>query len=140
MKIKVRHIFSLLCLAFLMFSLRIYVYPLKKLKAQEFNKVSAVEGRLVWQKYNCQCCHQLYGLGGYLGPDLTNEYSKFQGNEDILKALFKGGMKQMPAFNLSKTEENFLIEFLKQTDASGNANPRNYSIHKNGMIEQNERK
>ena len=55
MKIKVRHIFSLLCLAFLMFSLSIYVYPLKKLKAQEFNKVSAVEGRLVWQKYNCQC-------------------------------------------------------------------------------------
>ncbi|MBK8357424.1 MAG: hypothetical protein IPL13_19205 [Saprospiraceae bacterium] len=33
-------------------------------------------GKLIWQDYNCNACHQIYGLGGYLGPDLTNVYSK----------------------------------------------------------------
>ncbi|HRP52216.1 MAG TPA: hypothetical protein PLI97_01765 [Fluviicola sp.] len=59
-----------------------------------------------------------------------------KGNETILKALFKGGMKQMPAFNLSKTEEENLIEFLKSTDASGSSDPRDFKLLNNGMIEQ----
>ncbi len=35
----------------------------------------AAAGKLLYQKYNCQACHQIYGLGGYMGPDLTNVYS-----------------------------------------------------------------
>lgn len=139
MKIKPIHIFSLLCLAFLIFSFGIYLKPITAKTSGNVNVSKASEGRLIWQKYNCQACHQLYGLGGYLGPDLTNEYSKFNGNHAALKAMFQGGLKQMPKFDLNEQEEDLLIEFLKQCDESGNADPRNYKIFTNGMIEQNGR-
>ena len=32
-------------------------------------------GKALFQQNNCIACHQLYGLGGYLGPELTNAYS-----------------------------------------------------------------
>lgn len=140
MKIKPIHIFSLLCIGFLLFSFSIYLRPLKVENYNDVDVDKAAEGRLVWQKYNCQSCHQLYGLGGYLGPDLTNEYSKFSGNHEVLKAFFRGGFKQMPTFSLTQKEEDMLIEFLKETDASGNGDPRNYKLLNDGMIEQNGRK
>jgi len=35
----------------------------------------AVEGRRVFQAYNCMGCHTIVGNGAYLGPDLTNTYA-----------------------------------------------------------------
>ena len=35
---------------------------------------SAVDGKRVFQAYNCMGCHTLLGNGAYLGPDLTNIY------------------------------------------------------------------
>lgn len=29
-------------------------------------------GKWVWQKYNCNDCHTILGIGGYYAPDLTN--------------------------------------------------------------------
>lgn len=98
--------------------------------------VKAREGRLVWQKYNCQSCHQLYGLGGYLGPDLTNVYSAKGKGETFIKAFIRSGTKQMPSFDLSPDEEAQLLEFLRSTDESGIADPRNFRIHFSGMIEK----
>ncbi|MEN9440628.1 MAG: hypothetical protein RLZ33_704 [Bacteroidota bacterium] len=139
-KISVPAIFFIaLCLLFLVFSFSIYLKPYSISTFQKNEFELAGKGRLVWQKYNCQACHQLYGLGGYLGPDLTNEFRKLNKNEDALRAFFKGGMKQMPQFNLSKEEEIQLIEFLKSTDATGNADPRKYKILSNGMTEQYEK-
>ena len=100
----------------------------------------ASEGHLVWQSYNCQTCHQLYNLGGYLGPDLTNIISNPDKGEKTVRALVKSGTKQMPAFNLTEHEMNALIEFLKSTDASGKADLRNFSIDNFGMIRKNETK
>lgn len=97
-------------------------------------------GRQVWQKYNCQACHQLYGLGGYLGPDLTNVYSRLYESPEALKIFFKGGLKQMPVFNMSPEEEDLLVEFLKATDKSGSADPRNFHLQKDGMIQAYENK
>ena len=79
------------------------------------------DGRLVWQKYNCHTCHQFYGLGGYLGPDLTNVYSRSNKNEAYIKAIIQSGVRQMPAFDLSEDEMTTLLAFLKDVDASGNA-------------------
>lgn len=36
----------------------------------------AVEGKRVFQAYNCMGCHTIVGNGAYLGPDLTKLYAK----------------------------------------------------------------
>ena len=46
---------------------------------------SALRGQQLWQNNNCWACHQIYGLGGYLGPDLTNIYSHKKKERIILK-------------------------------------------------------
>lgn len=92
------------------------------------------EGRLVWQKYNCQACHQLYGLGGYLGPDLTNVCSSPGKGELYIRALIQTGTKQMPAFQMSEAETTALIGFLKGVDATGDGRINSFQRHWNGMI------
>lgn len=136
MKVKPIHIFILLTVAYLVYSFVLYTSSSKRSKIQSYKNELAIRGRLIFQKYNCQDCHQLYGLGGYLGPDLTNVYKKYNGNEISLKALFKGGMQQMPLFDLTQQEEKELIEFFKMTNASGSADPRDYNCFPSGMIEQ----
>lgn len=139
MKLKARHTFFLLSLLFLVYSFSIYLKPLSVYSdKKEYDKSKAGDGRMVWQKYNCQTCHQLYGLGGYLGPDLTNIISQPGKGETLLRAMVKTGNKQMPAFNLSDKDLSDLIEFLKSTDASGNADPRAFAKNTFGMIEGNE--
>lgn len=139
-KLRPIHVFIGLCILFLTFSFNIYLIPADFKKETDRDLSLAAEGRLVWQKYNCQSCHQLYGLGGYLGPDLTNVYSRLYENSDALKIFFKGGIKQMPVFEMTPEEEDLLVAFLKETDLSGDADPRNYRFLKDGMIQQNERK
>lgn len=140
MTFKPRHMFFILSISFLIYSFSIYLKPLSIKEDARFNKEKASEGRLVWQSYNCQSCHQLYSLGGYLGPDLTNIISSPNKGETIVRAMVKSGTKQMPAFNLSDHEMNSLIEFLKSVDASGVADLRGFNIDKFGMIEKNETK
>lgn len=92
------------------------------------------KGKTLWQQYNCNACHQVYGLGGYLGPDLTNVYS-LKG-PDYIKAFLKNGTATMPNFNLNEQEINSLLAYLQNIDASGKADPRTFTINKNGTIEQ----
>ncbi len=122
-----RRIFFVLFLCFIGFSIWIYTIPLfspTKYSEKELHLVA--EGRLVWQKYNCHTCHQLYGLGGYLGPDLTNVYSRSGNNEHYIRGIVKSGVKQMPAFEISEEEMNALLQFLKNVDQSGSSNPQDY--------------
>ena len=91
-------------------------------------------GKPVWQQYNCNACHQVYGLGGYLGPDLTNVYS-LRGQEYI-KAFLKTGTGAMPKFSLSNEETHSLLSFLKDIDASGKADPKTFTLNYDGTIEQ----
>lgn len=89
-------------------------------------------GKMVWQKYNCQSCHQLYGLGGYLGPDVTHVYKK--GGPVYIKAVVQTGNITMPAFKLNNQELDDLVYFLKKMNESGNADPRKFSIKADGCI------
>ncbi|HEY0879400.1 MAG TPA: cytochrome c [Zeimonas sp.] len=41
-----------------------------------FDGHSAVEGRRVFQAYNCMGCHTIVGNGAYFGPDLTDLYRR----------------------------------------------------------------
>jgi nitric oxide reductase subunit C len=95
----------------------------------------AHEGKMLWQEKNCISCHQLYGLGGYLGPDLTNVYS--MKGPAYIKAFLAKGTAVMPDFKLSMVEMDKLVAFLKMTDASGKSDPRTFLIHVDGTISQN---
>ena len=52
---------------------------------------SVTSGWETWQNKNCQSCHQLYGLGGYMGPDLTNVASDSTKGHAYMKTVIKYG-------------------------------------------------
>lgn len=74
-------------------------------------------GWQLWQDKNCQSCHQLYGLGGYMGPDLTNVYS--DKGARYMQTFIKYGTGKMPDFHLNDSEIQSLISFLAWIDKSG---------------------
>jgi len=117
--------------AFLTYSF--YLYAALPVKASRFDQ-EADSGKLVWQKYNCNACHQVYGLGGYLGPDLTNVYS-IKG-APYIQAFLKTGTSIMPDFHLNDTEIRQLTGFMKNIDASGKSDPKTFTLNYNGTIEQ----
>ncbi len=77
----------------------------------------AKAGKLLWQEYNCIACHQLYGLGGYMGPDLTNEIG-LKGKV-YASAFISMGTSRMPNFKLKKDEVDDLVEYLACVNKSG---------------------
>ena len=81
-------------------------------------KVEVLKGKAIFQKYNCTSCHQLYGLGGYLGPELTTTYSNKMRGENAIRSFLENGGPRMPNFHFSKQEINQLVAFLKYVDAS----------------------
>jgi len=93
----------------------------------------AQQGENLWLQNNCNSCHQLYGLGGYLGPDLTNEYSRVS-NQDYLKAMFNSGVKTMPQFYFNSKEKEALIQFLKEVDQTGYYPNNKTKIETNGWV------
>lgn len=95
----------------------------------------AIDGQALWQENNCYSCHQLYGLGGYLGPDLTNSYSNKAKGSAYLKAFFNSGIKAMPRFNFSEEEKEALVVFLKEVDQTGYYPNHNAKIEPNGWVE-----
>ncbi len=124
-------IVSLLSTAFLSYS--IFIYWSLPVKQYPISNVIS-RGKFVWQKYNCNACHQIYGLGGYLGPDLTNVYS-IRG-AGYIKAFLLNGTATMPNFHMKEQEISDLLSFLKNIDASGKSDPRTFTIQNNGTIEQ----
>lgn len=112
-------VFAGLFLVFTVFTYLIYTQSGETAPAAPLMSQQADEGRLVFQKYNCQACHQFYGLGGYLGPDLTNASSRPGKGDNYLRAILRTGIGQMPNFNLSENEIDALSAFLKYTDQTG---------------------
>jgi nitric oxide reductase subunit C len=123
-------IITVLVVAFAGYSFYLY----SALPAMNQYNQDADSGRLTWQKYNCNACHQVYGLGGYLGPDITNVYSSKGGV--YIRAFLKTGTSIMPDFHLSEKEINDLTSFMKAIDASGRSDPKTFILHENGTIEQ----
>ncbi len=77
-----------------------------------------LEGKQLWQANNCIACHQLYGLGGYLGPDLTNIISDPQRGKPYAAAFLKYGGTTMPNFHFTNQQLNAIIAYLTYVDAS----------------------
>jgi nitric oxide reductase subunit C len=124
-------VFSLLCVGFLCYSS--FLYSHLPVSNPNFS-VSEAKGKSLWQKHNCIACHQIYGLGGYLGPDLTNEYS-LRG-PSFIQIFLKAGNTTMPNYYLSDSEIQELIDYLRSVDKTGKSDPRKFSINANGTINQ----
>lgn len=126
-------IFSSLLLAYGAYSAKIY-FSDGETAVPGSSVSSMAEGKILWQKYNCQSCHQLYGLGGYLGPDLTNCYSAPHKGPGYMDAILQYGTGIMPDFKLTPSERSKIIEYLKYVDNSGHADPKRFTTTVTGNI------
>jgi len=93
---------------------------------------SVSKGWQLWQQKNCQSCHQLYGLGGYMGPDLTNIARDSSKGEQYMYTFIKYGSGRMPAFGLTDEEVSHLVSFLSWVDKSGLARVPEDAVHWSG--------
>ena len=94
------------------------------------------KGKMLWQEKNCSACHQLYGLGGYMGPDLTNVISTTGKGETYAEAFIRSGTKAMPNFRFADDEVKSLVAFLKHVDASGKFPVKEFNITYYGTVEE----
>ena len=95
----------------------------------------AADGKLLFQQYNCQACHQIYGLGGYMGPDLTNVFSTPGKGPVYMTAFLQSGTNRMPNFHLSQHDISSLIAYLATVDSTGYSPIQKYKISWYGSIE-----
>ncbi|RKY21293.1 MAG: hypothetical protein DRQ55_04735 [Planctomycetota bacterium] len=82
----------------------------------------ALRGREIWHEHNCQSCHQLYGFGGFLGPDLTNAADWLTAAR--MDTILVDGAGQMPAFDLDLIERRSLGAYLQEIAATGRGQAR----------------
>jgi len=93
---------------------------LRKMPARTHSdQISAevIEGKRLWQHYDCNDCHTILGIGGYYAPDVTKSYS-IRG-EAWLRQFLKDPAKmypagrQMPNFRLEDSQVGALVAYLK---------------------------
>lgn len=82
----------------------------------------AAEGQAIWRAHNCQACHQLFGFGGFLGPDLTNAIDGL--SPERLESVLTVGSGQMPALHLEPDARAALETYLREIDATGVSQPK----------------
>lgn len=77
-----------------------------------------VEGKRVFQKYNCNDCHTILGFGGYYAPDLTRVYDRrgenyIRGVVAQPELVLANSFRKMPHQNLTPTEIDRLVDFFR---------------------------
>lgn len=97
----------------------------------------AMTGMALYQEKNCTACHQFYGLGGHMGPDLTNVISAPDKGADYARVFIEYGTVKMPNYGFSESEINALISFLKYVDSSGTYPDKNMEIKWYGTVVYN---
>ena len=112
-------IFIFLFISYIVYSIFIYTKGTREnvlVNASVYPSIQ--EGKRLFQQHNCISCHQLYGLGGYLGPELTTAFSDSTRGEAYMRAFLKVGGNRMPDFHFTDTEINHIINYLKYVDES----------------------
>jgi nitric oxide reductase subunit C len=113
------YIFSTLLTIYTIYSITVYSKGTQETARGPIPDATAIaNGKKIYQQYNCTSCHQLYGLGGYLGPELTTAYSDPIRGELYLRAFLQNGGPRMPKFNFSPEQINDIISYLKYVDNS----------------------
>jgi len=114
-----REIFISLFATYLVYSIVVYTTgtdkPVSYAPTQE---ESIIRGKEMFQQHNCISCHQLYGLGGYLGPELTTVWSDKHRGEAYMKSFLKNGGLRMPQFNFTNDEIDCLVSYLEYVDST----------------------
>lgn len=98
-----------------------------------------INGKKVFQKYNCNDCHTFFGIGGYYAPDLTKIYKKYgDSGRKLLKDIILNpekhfsGRKMKKFNNMTAAEAEKIIEYLRWTSEINNNDwPPAYSRAKN---------
>lgn len=116
----------LLLLAYAGYSALVYTRGTELPKAASKWSAQAAEGKRIFQQQNCTACHQLYGLGGYLGPDLTTAWSDRHRGPAYLRALLQSGGSRMPNFHFSEAEITALLAYLQSVDATAHDSSTTY--------------
>jgi len=111
------------------------IYTSKKEGTYAVLNSESLLGQELWQSNNCWSCHQIYGLGGYLGPDLTNTYSHPNKGEAYIKAFLNSGVKSMPKFNFSEQEKDAIVAYLKHIDNTGYYPNFEANFNPNGWVD-----
>lgn len=94
----------------------------------------ARRGQTLFQTSNCTSCHQLYGLGGHLGPDLTNVASSPDKGIEYIKLYLAYGSEKMPNFGFSEADQDALAAFLVFVDQTGTYPPLRPDIKWYGSV------
>jgi nitric oxide reductase subunit C len=127
--IESRNVLSALTIISAIIFLGMTVDTLQRMPARTHaDQISAqvVEGKRLWQHYDCNDCHTILGIGGYYAPDVTNSYS-VRGAAwlgQFLKdptAIYPRG-RQMPNFHLADAQIGPLVAYLKwvsEVDTNG---------------------
>ncbi len=123
--------FGAMFATFVVYSALVYTAPPNL--PQSLPRTERVEhGQRLYQEYNCVACHQFYGLGGYMGPDLTNVISA--NGPAYAGAFLRAGSVQMPNFNFDDVQVDALIGYLEFVDASGRFPADQYEVMWNGAV------
>jgi nitric oxide reductase subunit C len=81
------------------------------------------QGLAVWRHHNCQVCHQIFGFGGFLGPDLTNFVDNKKSDGEFTSILTYG-LGRMPALNLTSADQRAVLAYLRRINWTGRSQPR----------------
>lgn len=117
-------IFCLLIIFFFGYTFLVYTKGTEiSLSVAKIEQQEIGYGKQLFQQYNCQACHQIYGLGGYLGPELTRAYSDNNRGGQYMKAILATGGSRMPDFHFNTKQIEALIAYLKYVDATATPVP-----------------
>ena len=122
-----------MCATFIVYSSQVYTTGTDNAHVEPMSD-DARHGQQIYQQNNCIACHQFYGLGGYMGPDLTNVISKR--GEAYSRAFIVSGTARMPNFELNASEVSALIAYLGFVDQTGTYPPENYEVQWTGVVAQ----
>ncbi|NDK55790.1 c-type cytochrome [Pontibacter fetidus] len=129
----IKLIYGSLFVCFLFFTAFVYTSQVPDTTSLPTREL-ALQGKHIWQKQNCGACHQFYGLGGYIGPDVTNVISAKGKGETYVRAILTHGTATMPNFNLTLKDIDALVAFLQEADKTGKSERHHFMADTYGQI------
>lgn len=96
---------------------------------------SVRRGQNLFRSNNCWACHQIYGLGGYMGPDLTNIVNNPDFGPEYARMFIEEGTDRMPDFDLNEQEIDDIVAYLDYAGAAGNYKPKKGKVTWYGTVD-----